>query len=56
MPHLERYWERGRLRLVRRGREESFKALFLRCEAALTHLAAMHAGSLVYVFGHRQFI
>src|SRR3546814_14281212 len=47
MPHLERYWERGRLRLVRRGREESFKALFLRCEAALTHLAAIDRKSVV---------
>src|SRR3546814_2700724 len=27
-----------------------------RCEAALTRLAAMPAGSLAYVFGHGQFI
>src|SRR3546814_16656442 len=44
--------ERGRPRLVRPGRAESFK----RCDAALPHLAAMHAGSLVYVFGHGQLI
>src|SRR3546814_2416834 len=35
---------------------ESFSTLLRRCEAALTRLAAMPAGSLAYVFGHGQFI
>ena len=35
---------------------DSFATLLRRCEAALTRLAAMPAASLVYVFGHGQFI
>ena len=35
---------------------ESFATLLRRCEAALARLAAMPSASLVYVFGHGQFI
>jgi hypothetical protein len=47
---------RCRLRLARLGRAKSLNTLFLRFDAALTHLAAVPGGSWVYVLGHWQSI
>ena len=56
MPHLERYWSAADPDYCDGEGAESFRALLRRCDAALARLAAMPAGSLVYVFGHGQFI
>src|SRR3546814_1258099 len=56
MPHLERYWREADPDYCDGEGAESFSTLLRRCEAALTRLAAMPAGSLAYVFGHGQFI
>ena len=56
MPHLEHYWSEADPTYCDGEGAESFGALLARCEAALTRLAAMPAGSLAYVFGHGQFI
>lgn len=56
MPHLERYWSEADPDYCDGEGAKSFSTLLRRCEAALTRLAAMPAGSLVYVFGHGQFI
>jgi broad specificity phosphatase PhoE len=56
MPHLERYWNEADPDYCDGEGAESFGTLRRRCEATLTRLAAMPAGSLVYVFGHGQFI
>ena len=56
MPHLERYWSEADPTYCDGEGAETFSALLRRCEAALAGLAAMPAGSLVYVFGHGQFI
>ena len=56
MPHLERYWREADPNYCDGEGAESFGTLLRRCKAALTQLAAMPADSLVYVFGHGQFI
>ena len=56
MPLLERYWQDADPDYCDGEGAESFATLLRRCEAALTRLAAMPTGSLVYVFGHGQFI
>src|SRR3546814_7268841 len=56
MPHLERYWSAADPDYCDGEGAESFRALLGRCEAALARLAAMPPASLVYVFGHGQFI
>src|SRR3546814_2211564 len=56
MPHLERYWREADPDYCDGEGAESFSTPLRRCEAALTRLAAMPAGSLAYVFGHGQFI
>src|SRR3546814_10524073 len=56
MPHLERYWSAADPDYCDWEGAESFATLLRRCEAALARLAAMPAASLVYVFGHGQFI
>src|SRR3546814_4987863 len=56
MPHLERYWSAADPDYCDGEGAESFATLLRRCEAALARLAAMPAASLVYVFGHGQFI
>jgi len=56
MPHLERYWSEADSDYCDGEGAESFRALLGRCEAALSRLAAMPTDSLVYVFGHGQFI
>lgn len=56
MPHLEHYWTSADPAYCDGEGAESFNALLHRCETALARLAAMPAGSLVYVFGHGQFI
>src|SRR3546814_1969203 len=55
-PHLERDWREADPDYCDGEGAESFSTLLRRCEAALTRLAAMPAGSLAYVFGHGQFI
>lgn len=55
-PHLERYWSEADPDYCDGEGAESFSAMLGRCEAALTRLAAMSTGALVYVFGHGQFI
>ena len=42
--------------IIATGGTESFATLLRRCEAALARLTAMPPASLVYVFGHGQFI
>ena len=56
MPHLERYWREADPNYCDGEGAESFGTLLRRCEAALARLAAMPEDSLVYVFGHGQFI
>ena len=56
MPHLERYWSAADPDYCDGEGAESFATLLRRCEAALARLAAMPPASLVYVFGHGQFI
>ena len=56
MPHLERYWSAADPDYCDGERAESFGTLLRRCDAALARLAAMPPASLVYVFGHGQFI
>jgi broad specificity phosphatase PhoE len=56
MPHLERYWSAADPDYCDGEGAESFGTLLRRCEAALARLAAMPPASLVYVFGHGQFI
>ena len=56
MPHLERYWSAVDPDSCDGEGAESFSTLLRRCEAALVRLAAMPPASLVYVFGHGQFI
>ena len=56
MPHLERYWSEADPDYCDGEGAESFATLLRRGGAALARLAAMPAGSLVYVFGHGQFI
>src|SRR3546814_2546707 len=56
MPHLERYWSAADPDYCDGEGAESFRALLGRCDAALARLAAMPPTSLVYVFGHGQFI
>ena len=56
MPHLERYWSAADPDYCDGEGAESFATLLRRGEAALARLAAMPADSLVYVFGHGQFI
>jgi 2,3-bisphosphoglycerate-dependent phosphoglycerate mutase len=56
MPHLERYWSAADPDYCDGEGAESFGTLLRRCEAALSRLAAMSTGTLVYVFGHGQFI
>src|SRR3546814_20148344 len=56
MPHRERYWSAADPDYCDGEGAESFRALLGRCEAALARLAAMPPASLVYVFGHGQFI
>jgi broad specificity phosphatase PhoE len=56
MPHLERYWSEADPDYCDGEGAESFGTLLRRCEAALARLAAMPPASLVYVFGHGQFI
>ena len=56
MPHLERYWRKADPNYCDGEGAESFATLLRRCETALARLAAMPPASLVYVFGHGQFI
>ena len=56
MPHLERYWSEADPDYCDGEGAESFANLLRRCESALARFAAMPAASLVYVFGHGQFI
>jgi broad specificity phosphatase PhoE len=56
MPHLERYWSEADPDYCDGEGAESFATLLRRCEAALVRLAAMPAETLVYMFGHGQFI
>lgn len=56
MAHLERYWSEADPNYCDGEGAESFGTLLRRCETALARLAAMSAGSRVYVFGHGQFI
>jgi len=56
LPHPERYWSEADPEYCDGEGAESFANLLRRCEAALARLAAMPAASLVYVFGHGQFI
>jgi broad specificity phosphatase PhoE len=56
MPHLERYWSAADPDYCDGEGAESFATLLRRCKTGLDRLAAMPAGSLVYVFGHGQFI
>ena len=56
MPHLEHYWSEADPDYCDGEGAESFATLLRRCEAALARLAAMPPASLVYVFGHGQFI
>lgn len=56
MPHLERYWSEADPTWCDGEGAESFAALLRRAEAALVRLAALPSPSLVYVFGHGQFI
>jgi len=56
MPHLERYWGAADPDYCDGEGTESFATLLWRCEAALARLTAMPPASLVYVFGHGQFI
>ena len=56
MPHLERYWSAADPDYCDGEGAESFATLLRRCKTGLARLAAMPAGSLVYVFGHGQFI
>jgi probable phosphoglycerate mutase len=56
MPHIERYWSEADSEYCDGEGAESFGDLLTRAKTALDRLAALPAGSLVYVFSHGQFI
>ena len=55
-PHVERYWTAADPAYCDGEGAESFGDFLRRVEATLAHLAALPPTSLVYVFGHGQFI
>ncbi|HQS97025.1 MAG TPA: histidine phosphatase family protein [Novosphingobium sp.] len=55
-PHVERYWTAADPTYCDGEGAESFGDFFRRVEATLARLAALPPTSLVYVFGHGQFI
>ncbi len=55
-PHVERYWTAADPAYCDGEGAESFGGFLRRVEATLARLAALPSTSLVYVFGHGQFI
>ena len=55
-PHVERYWTAADPAYCDGEGAESFAGFLHRVEATLARLAALPPTSLVYVFGHGQFI
>lgn len=55
-PHVERYWTAAEPAYCDGEGAESFGGFLRRVEATLARLAALPSTSLVYVFGHGQFI
>jgi broad specificity phosphatase PhoE len=55
-PHVEGYWSTADPHYCDGEGAESFADFLRRVEAIMTRLAEMPDGSLVYVFGHGQFI
>ena len=55
-PHVERYWTAADPDYCDGEGAESFGGFLRRVEVTLARLAALPVGSLVYVFGHGQFI